>query len=109
MQERPAGSEEPKKRGFRPPSLQRTPRNAAAAHSVARFQSEVLGGRLWHAACQGAARGELADQIPLEFATVDEYIATFEPLVLEEAREGVKADWAESCAAGRVWAVKVCG
>ena len=69
----------------------------------------MLGGRLWHPACQAAANGELSDQIPLHFASVDEYIATFDPLVLEEAREGVKADWAEGCAGGRAWAVQVCG
>ena len=41
------------------------------------------------------------------FAAVDEYVCTFDPLVLEEAREGLKSDWAESCAGGRAWAVEV--
>ena len=36
---------------------------------------------------------------------MDEYLGVFEPLILEEAREGLKADWAEACAAGKVWEV----
>ena len=108
-----------------------------------RFEREVLGGRLWHAACQAAA-GDIGEQIPLKYtsgahtaaaaagspaaepfacqprrltslagrsvlvclaAAVDEYIRCFEPLVLEEAREGVRSDWAEGCASP--WAVEV--
>ena len=45
----------------------------------------------------------------MEFSSVDEYIATFDPLVLEEAREGLKAAWSENCAAGRVWRAEVMG
>ena len=39
---------------------------------------------------------------------MDEYIGVFDPLVLEEAREGLKSDWAEGCAA-RGWPVEVVG
>ncbi len=41
-------------------------------------------------------------------AAVDEYVATFDPLVLEEAREGLKSDWAEACG-GQAWPVEVAG
>jgi hypothetical protein len=44
---------------------------------------------------------------PPPLAAVDEYVCTFDPLVLEEAREGLKSDWAESCAGGRAWPVDV--
>jgi hypothetical protein len=43
----------------------------------------------------------------MEFPSIDEYIATLDPLVLEEAREGLKADWSENCAAGRTWRVEI--
>ena len=134
-----------------------------AAPRCCRFDQEVLGGRLWHPACQAAAGGDIGEQIPLSFASreplhsfdalprpprpsacplrrrcillpptplmhlqlrihlpcsfflppcplpaaVDEYVCTFDPLVLEEAREGLKSDWAESCAGGRAWPVEV--
>lgn len=35
----------------------------------ARFEREALGGRLWHAACQAAAAGDIGDQIPLSFGS----------------------------------------
>lgn len=41
----------------------------------------------------------------LQFASIDEYLGVFDPLILEEAREGLKADWAESCTAGKLWEV----
>ncbi len=35
-------------------------------------------------------------------------MCTFDPLVLEEAREGLKTDWADNCSsAGRAWQVEV--
>lgn len=86
---------------------QRVGRRTAPPHTPERFQSEVLAGKLWHAACQDARRSELEECIPLQFGSTEEYISTFDALVLEEAREGLRADWAEACAAMRVWPVHV--
>ncbi len=51
------------------------------------MKKDVLGGRLFHAACRRAG-GALGD-IPLSFPNEDAYISTFEPLLWEEAREQV--------------------
>ncbi|EFN53619.1 expressed protein [Chlorella variabilis] len=93
---------------YRPPNASmRAKHRVAPAYTADRFEKEVLGGRLWHAPCQEASH-DISEQIPLSFPSMDDYVCTFEPLVLEEAREGLKADWAESCAAGgRGWAVEV--
>ncbi|GAB4815851.1 hypothetical protein N2152v2_002897 [Parachlorella kessleri] len=91
---------------YKRPTAQRGQRKVAPTHTPDRFEREVLGGRLWHPACQQAA-GDISEEIPLQFASVDDYLGVLDPLVLEEAREGLKADWAESCAAGKVWEVEV--
>lgn len=44
-------------------------------------------------------------QVPLSFDDVRHYIHVFEPLLHEEAREGVKKESQE--AAGKSWAVRV--
>lgn len=101
--------------GFRQPSLRRAA--AAPSHALDRFEREVVDGRLWHAACQaasgngivGAGPGDAAPSIPLSFSSADEYISAFDPLILEEAREGLRSDWSEAVAAGRAWEVKVSG
>lgn len=70
----------------------------------------MLGGRLWHAECGrlGAkAEGGPAPTIPYSFASIDDYIGAFDPLILEEGRESLKSEWAEGCAAGRLWPVEV--
>lgn len=41
----------------------------------------------------------------VQFSSLDEYLGVFDPLILEEAREGLKNDWAEACTAGKVWEV----
>jgi hypothetical protein len=71
----------------------------------------VLGGRLWHPACQAAANSEAYEKIALSFTSLDDYIATLDPLVLEEAREVLRSEWGEKCAHGRMWQVEVarCG
>jgi len=106
------GKTQPVERGptYARPTSHRVARRLPPPHSKARFEAETLGGRLWHAECQTAAKGDSASvqtEIPLEFSSTNEYICTFDPLVLEEAREGLKGDWAESCAAGRVWRAEV--
>lgn len=41
----------------------------------------------------------------VQFASLNDYLNAFDPLILEEARDGLKADWAEACVAGKVWEV----
>ena len=70
----------------------------------------MLGGRLWHAACQ-ELNTDLPSSVPLSFPDAAAYVATFEPLLFEEAREGVRSDWAEAAeaAAGkpRMWPASI--
>ncbi|PSC75196.1 Helicase sen1 [Micractinium conductrix] len=99
----------PRAAGYRPPNAVRSKQRVAPANTPDRFEREVLGGRLWHPACQAASQ-DIGDTIPLSFASVEEYVGTLDPLVLEEAREGLRADWAEGCASGgKSWAVEVVG
>ncbi|KAL4419979.1 hypothetical protein ABPG75_007077 [Micractinium tetrahymenae] len=93
---------------YRPPNSLRGKQRSAPNNTPDRFEREVLGGRLWHKACQAAAGGDISEAIPLSFSSLDEYVATFGPLVLEEAREGLKSDWAEACG-GQIWPVEVAG
>lgn len=94
--------------GYLRPTLQKAARRRAPAHNKERFEAETLGARLWIPDCQAAAsKEELVDRIPLEFSSIDEYIATFDPLVLEEAREGLKAAWAENCSGGTMWRAEI--
>jgi hypothetical protein len=99
-------SKQDKPKTYIPPSQQRE-RKVIPEYTRDRFKREVLGGRLWHTECQEAGKADVGDAIPLEFPSVDSYIATFDPLVLEEAREGLKADWAENCAAEHVYPVQI--
>ena len=46
-------------------------------------------------------------QVPVTFRSAEEYVGVFEPLVTEEAREGVRATYQESLDTGRGWAVGV--
>lgn len=101
----PPNSTAPK--NFLRPTTQRAARRRAPPHSKDRFEAEVLGGKLWHHACQEISRDDFNGEIPMEFPSIDEYIATLDPLVLEEAREGLKTDWAENCTAGRTWRVEI--
>jgi hypothetical protein len=73
-----------------------------------RLEREVLGGRLWHSCCQGL-NADLPASVPLSFPEAAAYVATFEPLLFEEAREGVRSDWAEAAegARARVWPASI--
>ena len=63
----------------------------------------MLGGELWYPSCQSAVREKMrGGELPVEFKTLSHYVDTFEPLLLEEAREGVRRDTEEACARGRV-------
>lgn len=100
--------------GFRQPTLRRSA--PAPAYTSDRFEREVVDGRLWHAPCQAASgngvvalAGDQAPSIPLAFGSVDEYISAFDPLILEEARESLRSDWAEAVLAGRMAEVRITG
>ena len=73
-----------------------------------RLEREVLGARLWHGCCQ-ELNGDLPASVPLSFPDAAAYVATFEPLLFEEAREGVRSAWAEAAegARGRVWPANI--
>lgn len=73
-----------------------------------RLERDVLGGRLWHSACQ-ELNSDLPPSVPLSFPDVASYVGTFEPLLFEEARENVRATWAEACEAPRprVWSADI--
>ena len=73
---------------------------------LGRLEREVLGGRLWHAACRDL-NADLPASLPLAFGSTAEYVATFEPLLFEEAREAVRGGWAEGAENGRCWATDV--
>lgn len=89
-------------------TTRRAARKTAPIHSQDLFESEVIGGRLWHSSCQSLASHEINTTIPDSFPSIDDYIATFDPLVLEEAREGLKSQWAENCTTGSfVWPVAI--
>lgn len=78
------------------------------APAACRLEREVLGGRLWHAGCQALNR-DLPAAVPISYGSAAEYVATFEPLLFEEAREAVRSDWAEAAEAARqrVWPASV--
>jgi hypothetical protein len=81
----PASTSAPEWREATPP---------ASASSSSRLERAVLCSEMWVDEC--AAAGEAAmgsDPIPLEFGSAQQYIATFGPLLHEEAREGVRNAW----------------
>ena len=60
-----------------------------------RLEQDILSGRTWHAECQ-ALNYDLPEVIPESFASIDEYIQTFEAPLFEEAREQIRSPWAEA-------------
>ena len=81
------------------------PRRTSA---LERLNAAILCGALWHKECQSTLKS-LPDTIGVSFASVDEYVATFEPLLHEEAREAVKSAWSDNCDLGNNWEVGVDG
>ena len=65
-----------------------------------RYEAEILHAGVFLDAC--SASSTLTECVPLEFPSVDQYVATFDPLVLEEAREGIRSGMMESESAGQV-------
>ncbi len=68
----------------------------------------MLGGRLWFPPCQ-ASNHDLPEALPGNFGSSDEYVASFEALLFEEAREAVRDEWGGKCGAGRAYEAEVLG
>lgn len=74
---------------------------AASFHVYCRrLEQQVVSSRLWEPACQ-ALQPPLPAAVPATFGSLQQYVAAFEPLMLEEAAEGIKAAFEESERAGR--------
>jgi hypothetical protein len=71
-----------------------------------RLEAEVLSGRMWSPSCAQLAP-PLPDHIPEVFADLQHYASTFEPLLHEEAREGVRSSYQEARNARRGWGATV--
>lgn len=61
-----------------------------------------MGGRLWFPTCQAANR-DLPESLPADFGSTAEYIAAFEALLLEEARESIRGEWVIRAGMGRAF------
>lgn len=61
---------------------------------------------MWCPACAAAAP-PLPGHIPDVFRDLQHYVGTFEPLLFEEAREGVRKEWQEARNAGKGCAVAI--
>ncbi len=59
-----------------------------------------MGGRLWFSSCQ-TANTDLPEELPTSFRSADDYVSAFEALLFEEAREGIRGEWAVRAAMGR--------
>ncbi|KDD75312.1 hypothetical protein H632_c751p1, partial [Helicosporidium sp. ATCC 50920] len=100
-----------------PPRANKGAQVLADLQAPDRFDRLVLGGQLWCSSCQsscsggdsGATSAAAVQPIPESFASVADYVSAFEPFVLEEARESLRAEWAEQCdkSSGGCWSVEV--
>jgi len=86
-----------------PPAPPRDPADAAAAA----LRAAALDGRLWHAACATACGDTIPTPVPTSFPSGAAYAAAFTPLLLEEARQSLRAAWADAAGARRTWPVIV--
>jgi hypothetical protein len=82
------------------------PHDCSPPPSPRRLELAVIGGCLWHRECQAAA-APLPSHIPVDFEDAAHYVATFEPLLHEEARGSVQSAYQEARKGGRHWAVQV--
>ena len=95
-----------KSRAFTRPAAHRSSVPIVKDGSKQRFEREALGGALWRSSCRSPLFGLALQkensngEVPDEFSTADDYIAIFDPLVLEEARESVRSEYYERCADG---------
>jgi hypothetical protein len=70
------------------------------------LEQQVVSSSMWEPACQ-ALQAPLPAAVPATFDSLQEYAQAFEPLMLEEAAESIKASFEESERAGRGAAVQV--
>jgi len=68
--------------------------------SLLEMKRMIIDGVLFNPHCERAARKP--KQVPVEFASIREYIASYEPLLVEEARAGIRSSWEEECDNNRV-------
>lgn len=84
--------------------------NARDAHAcprpAVRLELAAVGGCLWHPECQEAAP-KLPASLPTDFDSVEHYVGTFEPLLHEEARAGLRTAYQEARSAGKGWQTQV--
>lgn len=71
-----------------------------------RLEQEVVSSRLWLPECQALAAA-LPDEVPVTFSSLQQYINTFQPLLLEETAESIRSGFEESERAGKSLAVAV--
>ena len=71
-------------------------------HTLALLKRSVLGGVLFNPDCQQSAGKP--KPVPSHFKTLEEYVKSYEPLILEEARAGLLSDWEENCENVRIHA-----
>ncbi|CAD7703891.1 unnamed protein product [Ostreobium quekettii] len=76
--------------------------------ALERLNAAVVDGALWHAGC-GEPLGGSGESIGVSFSSAEEYVAAFEPLLHEEARESLRAAWADNCDRGHHWEVALGG
>jgi len=70
---------------------------STANHYAGRFQEEVLNAGVFLSVEDSSGCASLpTTSIPLQFHSLDEYVGTFDPLVLEEAREEVRSGYLEN-------------
>ncbi|GLI69287.1 hypothetical protein VaNZ11_013870, partial [Volvox africanus] len=91
------------------PSKKRTADEAATAaqleHGDSRLELNVITGSLWQPTCQ--ALDPVPSKIPLVFYDESQYRRTFEPLLMEEARGSLRAEFDEAILASKGWPVFV--
>ena len=61
-----------------------------------RMERAVLGGSLWHEACQEACYPSGSSALPENFADAPAYIRAYEPLLFAEAQAGLLQTYAEA-------------
>ena len=70
---------------------------STANHFAGRFQEEVLNAGVFLSAEDSSSCTSVSmTSIPLQFHSLDEYVGTFDPLVLEEAREEIRSGYLEN-------------
>lgn len=80
-----------------PPVAQRPTNAQPYLNAPSSFNIAVLGGQLWCAPCRAAAQEatQAVGTVPLHFSGLRQYLGTFEPLLFDEARNALVAEYLE--------------